>query len=78
LKTPNGAEPIAKFYLGENGKSAYSIFKKLHGAKLVSEKDIIEFIIVIILKIEFCMRTDYSTVQNLFSLLIDWLKKCVK
>jgi hypothetical protein len=41
LKTPNGTEPFAKFLLGNNGKSAYAIFRKMHGIKAISETDLI-------------------------------------
>src|SRR5690349_10133498 len=40
LKTPKGTEPFAKFFLGNKGKQAYSIFKKLQGIKTVSENDL--------------------------------------
>ena len=41
LKTPNGTEPVGKFFLGNNGKSAYAIFRKLKGIKVVKETDLL-------------------------------------
>jgi hypothetical protein len=41
LRTPNGTETIAKFFLGNNEKPAHAVFKKLDGNQAVSEKDLI-------------------------------------
>ncbi|HLF45929.1 MAG TPA: hypothetical protein VI548_05870 [Chitinophagaceae bacterium] len=41
LKTSKGFESFGKFYIGNNRKTANSIFKSLAGNKDVNEKDIL-------------------------------------
>ena len=40
LKTANGTESFAKFFMGNNRSNAISIFRKLKGTKDVTEKDV--------------------------------------
>ena len=41
LKTCNGPEPFAKFFIGNNRSKAHAIFHKLHGTNEVNEKNVL-------------------------------------
>ena len=41
LKTADGMEGIARFFVGDNRRKAYSIFQKLQGITDIDEKDLI-------------------------------------
>ena len=41
LKTSDGMESIARFFVGDNRRRAYSIFKKLQGVTDIDEKNLI-------------------------------------
>lgn len=41
LKTVDGMESIAKFFVGNDRKKAYSIFRQLQGVTDINEKDLI-------------------------------------
>jgi hypothetical protein len=40
LKTVNGLESFAKFFVGNDRRKAFTIFQKLHGSDNANEKDV--------------------------------------